>query len=475
MSEELGITIKKNEDISEWYTQVITKGDLIDYSDVSGCIIFKPYSYAIWEKIEEEVDKRLKAVGVKNCYFPLLIPEKFLNKEAEHVEGFAPEVAWVTEAGNTKFAERLAIRPTSETIMYPSFSKWIRSWRDLPLKLNQWNNVVRWEFKNAVPFMRTREFLWNEGHTVFATKEEAEAERDVILGIYQEVLKDYLALYGIAGFKSEREKFAGAEYTTSIELFLESGKAIQGPDFHHDGQKFAKAFDIKFLNKDEKEEYAWQNTWAITTRMIGVMIMMHGDDKGLILPPNVAPIQAVIVPIYKEENKEQVLKKANEIAKKLKLRVEVDDRDYTPGWKFNAWEVKGVPVRVEIGPKDIEKEQVVVVRRDSGEKKVLLWSDLGEVKNILDDVHQKLYERSKKLFESSVVNVSNFDELKKAIDEKKLAYGPFCNDPKVEEMLKEKIPGLTTRVSPFGSEKPAGKCVSGEKDAVMMIYFSRAY
>ena len=308
MKEDIkGITVKKDKNFSEWYTQVVQKADLADYTKVSGCIVFKPYAYAIWENIKDIVDGKIKKMGVKNVYFPLLIPESLLKKEKEHVKGFNPEVAWVTHTGNTKLNERLAIRPTSETIMYDSYSKWIRSWRDLPLKLNQWCSVVRWEFKHGIPFLRTREFLWNEGHTVFANKGEAEKECIDILNMYYDVVKNYLALYGVKGKKTEKEKFAGAEYTLSIECFMPNGKAIQGPDSHFDGQNFAKAFNIKFIDKDEKEKYVWQNTWAITTRMIGILIAVHGDDKGLVLPPKIAPNKVVIVPILFKKDKDKVI------------------------------------------------------------------------------------------------------------------------------------------------------------------------
>src|SRR3989338_5857521 len=366
---ETGITAEKDE-FSEWFSQLMLKADLADYTDVSGCIVLKPAAYAIWEMIVDECDKRFKKLGIRNCYFPLLIPEKLLSMEKEHVEGFSPEVAWVTEAGNTKLSERLAIRPTSETIMYESYSKWIRSWRDLPLKLNQWNNILRWEFKHPVPFLRTREFLWNEGHTVYATKEEAEKEKDQIIGIYKEVCEEYLALPSLVGRKSEKEKFAGAEYTISMEFYMPNGKCTQGPDFHHDGQNFAKAYDIKFLNKQGKEEYAYQNTFAISTRMLGVMFAIHSDSKGLILPPRIAVNKGIIVPILFEDSKEKVLKKAKEIEKILgKFDFILDSREeYKPGFKFNEWELKGVPLRIEIGPKDVEKNEVVLVRRDNGKK-----------------------------------------------------------------------------------------------------------
>src|SRR3989338_4039538 len=368
--EQVGLTVKKGENFSEWYTQVIQKGDFADYTSVSGAIVFRPNSYLIWEKIQHAVDERLKRMGVKNAYFPLFIPEKLLKLEQSHVAGFTPEVAWVTEAGETKLAERFAVRPTSETIMYESYAKWIRSWRDLPLRLNQWNNVVRWEFKHPVPFLRTREFLWNEGHTAFATKDEAMREVEDVLKMYEAVLKDYLALPGVIGRKSEKEKFAGAEYTVSMEFYMPNGKCTQGPDFHHDGQKFAKAYDIKFLNKQGKEEHAYQNTFAISTRMLGVMFAIHSDSKGLILPPRIAVNKGIIVPILFEDSKEKVLKKAKEIEKILgKFDFILDSREeYKPGFKFNEWELKGVPLRIEIGPKDVEKNEVVLVRRDNGKK-----------------------------------------------------------------------------------------------------------
>ncbi|MCB9362597.1 proline--tRNA ligase [Candidatus Woesearchaeota archaeon] len=474
-----GISVKKSEDISQWYTEVITKSDLVDYSDVSGCIIFKPGSYAIWEIVRDETDKLFKEAGIQNCYFPLFIPEKFLTREAEHVEGFAPEVAWVTQTGSSTLSERLAVRPTSETIMYPSFAKWIRSHRDLPLRLNQWNNVVRWEFKNPVPLMRSREFLWNEGHTAFATKEEAEAERDVILGIYQKILKDYMGIYGSVGYKSEREHFAGAEYTCSIECFLESGKAIQGPDFHHDGQIFAKAFDIQFVDENEQKQYVWQNTFAITTRMLGVMFMMHGDDKGLILPPPVAPIQAVIVPIYKDDTKDAVIRAAAGVHEQLfDVRSKVDDRDgYSPGWKFNEHELKGVPLRIEIGPKDLEQNQVTLVRRDTGEKIPVDFEHVHKrVQDVLSDVHGSLYQRSMKNFEDSVVKCSTYDELKDATANKKIAYAPFCNEIEPEDAIKEETQGVKTMNSPFGAECKEGEvCVYTGKPAKRWFYFGKAY
>jgi prolyl-tRNA synthetase len=475
-----GITFKKEQDVSKWYTEVIQKADLMAYTDVSGCIVFKPGSYLMWEIVQKEVDARLKKMGVQNAYFPLFIPEKHLSKEKEHVEGFAPEVAWVTHAGETELDERLAVRPTSETNMYPAYSEWIRSWRDLPLRLNQWNNVVRWEFKHAVPFLRTREFLWNEGHTVFATQAEAEAEGEQIIKMYLEVLKDVMAIYGSPGRKSQKEKFAGAVYTNSIESFLPIGKAIQGPDFHHDGQNFAKAYDIKFKDPDDRIQYAWQNTWAITTRMLGVMIMMHGDNKGLVLPPPIAPIQAVVVPILVAGDNKAVLDRADAIVKSLskEFRVHLDDRDnYTPGWKFNEWELKGVPLRIEIGPKDLAADQAVLVRRDNGEKNFVKTADIAETaKLILADIHRILYKRSEDNFRDAIVEAKTMDELKGAVSSKKMALVPFCDQGDCEDNIKDETGGAKTLNSPFDRPvKQGAKCIRCGKDAKMNIYVGKSY
>ncbi len=478
MEKTIGITVKKSENFSEWYQQVVLKSELADYSKVSGCMIFRPYLYSIWEMIVSETDKRFKKLGIKNAYFPLFIPESLLVKEQEHVEGFAPEVAWVTHSGKTKLDERLAVRPTSETIMYDSYAKWIRSHRDLPLKINQWNNVVRWEFKHPVALLRTREFLWNEGHTVFATQAEAEAEKEPILGIYQEVTKDYMALHGITGRKSEKEKFAGALYTYSIEYFLPSGKGIQGPDFHHDGQNFAKAFNIKFLDKNEKQEFAWQNTWAITTRMIGVMVAVHGDDKGLVLPPKLAPIQVVIVPIIFDTSKEKVLDKTKEIQNSLlDFRTEVDAREeYTAGFKYNHWELKGIPIRIEIGPKDVMKDECVIVRRDNGEKRSVKIKEINkEVHKTLDDIHESLYQKSKKFFEENITEVSSMQDLIDAIKNKKMTLAPHCGSAECEDWIKEKTGGASTRVIPDETDKPDCKCVRCAEKAKYKIYFAKAY
>ncbi len=475
MSEQLGMTAKK-ENFNEWYLELVQKADLADYACVDGFTIIKPYAYAIWEMIQKIVDGKFKEMGIKNAYFPLLIPEHLLMKEATHFEGFTPEVAWVTHSGKTKLGERLAVRPTSETIMYDSYSKWIRSWRDLPLRLNQWNNVLRWEFKHAKPFLRTREFLWNEGHTVFATQEEAENECKEIIDLYDWFCREYLALPGTKGRKTEKEKFAGAVYTKTLEFMMPDGKVIQGPDAHFDGQNFAKAFDIKFLDKDEKIKFAFQNTWAITTRMIGVLIANHGDDKGLVLPPNIAPIQIVVIPIYQEKNKVEVLKAAREIEKDFgSFRVHLDDRDnYTPGFKFNEWELKGVPVRIEIGPKDIEKKQAVVVRRDESKKESVKITELKkEVSKLLKDIHKNLFERAEKFSKEHTKTAKNYDELKKNIEGNRVK-ACWCGSRECEDKVKEET---TAKIScmPIEQEKIFSKCVKCGKEAKHVVMFARSY
>lgn len=479
MSKELGLTVKRSQDISEWYTQVIQKADLIEYSAVSGCYILKPNAYFIWEQIQGFVDKDFKKVGIQNVYFPLFIPEKFLVKEQEHVQGFAPEVAWVTEAGNTKLDERLAIRPTSETIMYPTFSKMIRSWRDLPLRYNQWNNVVRWEFKHPVPFLRSREFLWNEGHTVFATEKEALAEEKEILGIYKKVNEELLALPGIMGKKTDKEKFAGALFTSSIEHLLPDGKAVQGPDFHYDGQNFARAFDITFLDADKQKQFAYQNTWAITTRQIGVMVMVHGDDKGLVLPPRVANIQVVIVPIFDTKTKDKVMAEAKKLEAKVKakFRAKLDDReDVSPGWKFNEWELKGVPIRVEIGPKDIAKKQVVLVRRDTLKKEAVKVGKLPEkIGDVLEDIHKSMFNKAADFIKKNTHKVKTYHELKELLKTKGgFLQAGWCGERACEDKVKDETGAKITNI-PFEQEKVSSDCILCGKKAKYVVNFAKSY
>ena len=478
--EELGLTVKKSEDFNEWYNQVVLKADLIDYSSVSGCIVLKPNSYAVWEKIQKAFDDKIKKSGHKNCYFPMFIPESLLKKEAEHIEGFSPEVAWVTKAGNTELNERLAIRPTSETVMYESYAKWIRSWRDLPLLLNQWNSVVRWEFKHAKPFLRTREFLWQEGHTAHATKEDAEKEVMQQLFEYVDLIENSMAIPVLAGKKTDKEKFAGADYTTTVEAFMPDGKALQMATSHLLGQNFAKVFGIKFLDKDEKEKYAWTTSWGLSTRTIGAVVMVHGDDKGIVIPPRLAPVQIVVIPIVFRENKEAVIAKAKEIVKKLKLKghsVELDDRDgYTPGWKFNEWELKGIPLRIEIGPKDVEAEQLVLVRRDTNEKITIKVKDLEKkAEQTLNDIQDNLFKKAKEYLAKSIVEVHSFNDFLNTIKSKKMVKALFCGQDECESNIKDKAEGATCRCIPFEQKSAKGKCIHCGAEAKHWAVFGKGY
>jgi prolyl-tRNA synthetase len=450
---DIGVTMKKSEDFSEWYTEVVLKSGLADYAPIKGCIIFRENSYSIWEKIQEIFNKKIRESGHRNVYFPMFIPESFLKKEAEHFAGFVPEVAWVTEGGSTPLEEKLAIRPTSETIIYATFAKWIRSWRDLPIKLNQWCNIVRWETKATKPFLRTREFLWQEGHTAHATKEDADKEVMDILNDYKEVMENYLAIPVLVGVKTEKEKFAGALYTTTLEAMMPDGKALQMGTSHNLGQNFAKVFDIKFIGEDEKEHHVWQTSWGISTRIIGALVMVHGDDRGFVAPPKVAPVQVVIVPIpYKGADATAIVAKAKEILEKLKekgITVILDDREeYTPGWKFNEWELKGVPVRIEIGPRDLKKNQITMARRDTYQKTTAKMDEAVQAtEKLLEEIQNNLYAKAKTA---------------------------WCGSSKCEEKIKEET-GATIRLRPFEKEKPIANCVYCGEKAVEMVYFARSY
>jgi len=474
-----GLTIKKEENFSEWFQQLVLKSELADYSEVSGCIVFRPSSFAIWEKVKEECDKEFKKIGVQNVYFPLFIPEKLLSKEAEHVKGFAPEVAWVTEAGNTKLNERLAIRPTSETIIYPSYSKWIRSWKNLPLKYNQWVNVVRWEFNNPVLFFRTREFLFNEGHTVFATEKEALAEGPQIRKAYEKVVEEFMALPGIYGRKTNKEKFAGAVFTEKIHYMLSNSRVIEGPCFHHDGQNFAKAYDIKFLDKNGKEEYAWQNTWAISTRMLGAMFAVHSDNKGLVIPPKVAENKIVIIPILFDKTKEKVLKIAKKIEKEFSSFSPIlDEReDFSPGRKFSEWELKGIPLRIEIGPKDLEKNQVTIVKRNDSKKLEIKISSLKkEIPKLLEQIQTELYNNAKKLLNSNTEKTENKKQMIQFIKDKKMVLVPMCSSEKCENVLKDETGGAKTLfLNPKDSSVKNSKCIICNKPAEYWVYVGKTY
>ena len=475
---ELGLTADKD-DFSEWFTQLMIKAELADYTEVSGCMVLRPYSYAIWEKVVAETDKRLKKLNVKNAYFPLFIPEKFLNKEKEHIAGFSPEVAWVTQAGDSPLAERLAVRPTSETIMYPSYSKWIRSWRDLPLKINQWCNVVRWEFKHPVPFFRTREFLWNELHTVLATEKEAINEGADIIKAYTEVCEDYMAIYGMYGQKTDSEKFAGGVFSRKLHYIMPNGKVAEGCCFHHDGQNFAKAYDIQFLNKQGEKEYGWQNTYAITTRMLGVMFAIHADSKGLVLPPKICPNPVIIVPILFDDTKAKVLKEADKIAKDLEqYNALVDNREeYKAGFKFNEWELKGIPLRIEIGPKDIESGEVLVFRRDLETKEKIKIKDLTKkIPAILEEIQKNLLNKSKKLFESKIEKADSLESLKKVIENKKVAISPLCKNEKCEELIKFETKGAKPLfIDEKNKIKSNEKCIICAKKAEYNLYIGKTY
>lgn len=473
-----GMTAKKSENFDEWYTQVILKSEVADYSPVSGCLVFRPSGYGIWENVQRATDAEFKRGGVQNVYFPLFIPERLLQKEADHVKGFSPEVAWVTEAGKSKLEERLAVRPTSEAVMYEVISKWVRSWRDLPMRLNQWNSVVRWEFRHPTPFLRSREFLWNEGHSIFATKGEADAERDEILGVYAKVTEEYMALPSFLGRKTDQEKFAGAEATYSMEHLLPDGKVIQGPDFHSDGQRFSKAFGIVFIDQEGEKRFAWQNTWAITTREIGVMLAVHGDDKGAVVPPRLSAVQVVVVPIVNDENKADVLAGARQIADRLgkTLRVKLDDRDHlTPGRKFNEWELKGVPLRVEFGPRDMREKQAVLVRRDTGGKRTAKLADLErEAEAELETIHRDMLERARKFLSEHTGTASDLQELKSAIGGGGVFRVQWCGRTECEDGLKGETGGKIVNI-PLEQKPAVGKCVFCGEEAKMTVNFARSY
>ncbi len=480
MAKQEGITFKKSENFSKWYNQIVLKSELADYAPVQGCMVFRPNGYAIWENIMKALDQKIKARGVRNVYFPQFIPESFLKKEAEHFSGFAHECAWVTQGGEKKLGERLAIRPTSETIMYVAFSNWIRSHRDLPLKINQWCNIVRWESATKL-FVRTTEFLWQEGHTVHKTKEEADKEAMEMLEVYRDLMENYLSIPVLIGRKTEREKFAGALHTFALEAIMPDGDAIQLGTTHQLGQNFSKVFGIKFLDENGKEKYVWQTSWGVSSRLIGSIVMTHSDNKGLVLPPRIAYAHVVIVPIfYKKVEKDKVLKKAKEvkeILEKENLSVILDDREgYTPGWKFNEWELKGMPIRIEIGPKDVQEKQVVMVRRDIPEKVTVKESELlKKTKQLLENIQKNLFNKAKKLLEENISTVKTYEEFKKVLKNKKgFIRACWCSDSKCEEKIKEET-GATIRNIPFEKEKIFSDCIYCNKKAKEVVYFAKAY
>lgn len=463
-----------NEDFPKWYTDVVLKTELVDYGPVKGTMVIRPYGYEIWENIQAELNKRFKATGHKNAYFPMLIPESYLKREAEHVEGFAPEVAVVTYAGGEDLAEKLVIRPTSETIICEMYSKWIQSYRDLPVLINQWANVVRWE-KTTRPFLRTSEFLWQEGHTVHANEEEAVEETLKMLNVYKEFAENALAIPVITGKKTEKEKFAGAVATYGMEAMMLDGKSLQAGTSHYLGQNFAKAFDIKFLDKDGQHKLGYSTSWGVSTRLIGALIMAHGDQRGLVLPPVVAPVQAIIIPIA--SHKEGVLEAAqnlNDELKKLGIRSEIDNRDYSAGWKFNEWEMKGVPLRIEIGPRDIENGEIMVCRRDLNEKTALKLDNLSAVKELLETIQKAMLDKSRKMRDSKIKSAENIEELSKHINAGNFVNAGWCGCRECEDIIKEKM-AATARVMPLDNKKSFKKCVCCGKDSVTDIIFARAY
>jgi prolyl-tRNA synthetase len=460
---------------------VVLKAGLADYAPVKGCMIIREDAYAIWEKIQEILNKKIKATGHRNVYFPMFIPESLLTKEAEHFAGFTPEVAWITMGGDTPLEEKLAVRPTSETIMYATFSKWIRSWRDLPVKINQWCNIVRWETKATRLFLRTREFLWQEGHTAHATSEEAEAEVMYALNEYKDIMENYLAIPVLVGTKSDTEKFAGALYTTALEAMMPDGKALQMGTSHNLGQNFGKVFNVKFIGEDKLDHYVWQTSWGITTRLIGAMVMVHGDDKGLIIPPKVAPVQVVIVPIpFKGAEPEAIVTKAKEIAETLKAKsfsVLLDDREeYTPGWKFNQWELKGVPIRIELGPRDLKQGQVIMVRRDTGQKNPVKEKDIpATMEKLLQEIQDNLFAKAKASLQEKTNAVQSYDDFKKVIcDKGGFVKAAWCGSADCEAKIKDET-GATIRVRPFQKEEPMVNCIYCGQKAKETVYFARSY
>ena len=463
------------EDFAKWYTDVVKKAELIEYTSVKGCMVIRPYGYAIWENIQRTLDTMFKKTGHENVCMPMFIPESLLNKEKDHVEGFAPEVAWVTHGGNEKLEERLCVRPTSETLFCEHYANIIHSYRDLPKLYNQWVSVVRWE-KTTRPFLRSREFLWQEGHTIHATSEEAQEETIRMLNVYAEFCEKYLAMPVVKGVKTEKERFAGAEDTYTIEALMHDGKALQSATSHFFGDGFAKAFNILYSGKDNKQHHPFQTSWGCTTRLIGALIMTHGDDNGLVLPPHVAPVQMVIIPIA--AHKEGVLDKANELYSKLSevCRVKLDDSDNSPGWKFAEYEMKGVPLRLEIGPKDIENNQCVIVRRDSGEKIFVSLDELeAKIPELLQSVHDGLYQKAYDRRASMTFTATDFAELKDIADNKPgFIKAMWCGDRACEDKLKEEA-GITSRCIPFEQETLADTCVCCGKPATKMLYWGKAY
>ncbi|MDO4431955.1 MAG: proline--tRNA ligase [Aerococcaceae bacterium] len=476
--------VTRKEDFSKWYIQTIQQANLMDYSPVRGCMIFKPDGYEIWEHIQKAFDARFKEEGVRNAYFPMLIPESFFNKEKDHIEGFSPELPWVTEAAGEQLEERLALRPTSETIIGDAFSNWVQSYRDLPLEINQWANVFRWE-KKTLPFLRTSEFLWQEGHTAHATPEEAKARTQRMLQVYREVVESVLAVPVVAGEKTPSERFAGAENTYSIEAMMQDGKAVQAGTSHYMGTKFAEAFNIKFLNTENEHVHAYTTSWGVSTRLIGAMIMTHGDDQGLVLPPAVAPHQVVFIPVGPWQKNPDIMEKINELNAQLKavgIRTTIDDTDNSPGYKFNEWELRGVPVRIECGPRDLQNEQVMIKARDLSEKVAVPFTDfVATVQAELNAMQGRLLESARQMNQQNYyTHINTLDELVAHIESKREAgelpgwvLAGWDGTEESEAKIKE-LTGFTTRNMPFEIEQKATCIVTGQP-AKHTVWLARAY
>lgn len=462
-------------DFAQWYTDIVKKAELADYSSVKGCMIIRPNGYAIWENIQKYVDAKLKEYGHENVYMPMFIPEGLLQKEKDHVEGFAPEVAWVTHGGDDELAERLVVRPTSETLFCEHYAKIVQSYKDLPKLYNQWCSVVRWE-KTTRPFLRTTEFLWQEGHTIHETKEEAEAHTLKILNMYSKLCEDMLAMPVVMGKKTEKEKFAGADDTYTIESLMHDGKALQAGTSHYLGENFSRAFTIQFSDRSGKLQYPHYTTWAVTTRLIGAIIMVHGDDSGLKLPPRIAPTQAVIIPVA--QHKEGVLEKAKELKERLAkvVRVKLDDSDKMPGWKYSEYEMKGIPLRIEIGPKDIEKNQAVLVRRDNREKTIVSLDEIEtKVQEMLDIIHNSMLEEVTRTRDEKTYVATTMEEFEDIIENKPgFIKAMWCGDRACEDKIRE-VTGATSRCMPFEQEVVSDTCVCCGKKAKHLVYWGRAY
>jgi prolyl-tRNA synthetase len=468
----------RSQDFSRWYLDLVRRAELADYSPVKGCMVIRPYGYAIWELIQQAFDRAFKATGHVNAYFPLFIPESLLHKEAEHVEGFAPQVAYVTHGGGEELEERLVIRPTSEAIIGTMYAKWVQSWRDLPILINQWANVVRWE-KVTRPFLRTTEFLWQEGHTAHETHDEAQAETLMILDLYAKISEDVLAMPVKKGMKSDSEKFAGALRTYSIEALMGDGRALQAGTSHNLGQNFAKAFDITFQARDKSVQHVWGTSWGVSTRLVGGVIMTHGDDSGLVLPPLVAPYQVVIVPIGRDNWREAVLPKAKEIQAEIAaagIRVTLDERDERPGWKFSEWELRGVPLRVEIGPKDIEKSAVLVARRDTREKQSVPMDGLpAALRALLNEVQRNLFERARQFRDEHTHRAASYDEFKSIMEGRPgFVIASWCGSAECEAQIKTDTQA-TIRNIPIEGATPSGRCIRCDNEAQAEAWFAKAY